>query len=44
MADDVLRLAGLVEGVNYRKQTSVAGGGIPDVTFLLPRDRCCTWT
>jgi DNA recombination protein RmuC len=39
MADDVLRLAGFVEGVNYRKQTAVAGGGIPDVTFLLPQGR-----
>ncbi len=39
MADDVLRMAGLVEGVNYRRQTGVSGGGIPDVTFLLPQDR-----
>jgi len=39
MADDVLRMAGLVEGVNYRRQTGVAGGGIPDVTFLLPQGR-----
>lgn len=37
MAEDVLRLSGLVEGVNYRKQTAVEGGrGIPDFTFLLP--------
>jgi len=39
MADDVLRLAGMVEGVSYRKQTAVAGGTIPDVTFLLPGGR-----
>ena len=39
MADDVLRMAGLTEGVNYRRQTGVAGGGIPDVSFLLPQDR-----
>ena len=39
MADDVLRSAGLVEGVNYVRQKGVAGGGIPDVTFLLPGDR-----
>ncbi len=39
MADDVLRLAGLTEGVNYQRQTGVAGGGIPDVTFLLPQGR-----
>lgn len=36
MADDVLRLAGLVEGVNYHKQQRLPGGGVPDVTFLLP--------
>ncbi len=36
MADDVLRLAGFVEGVNYRRQTALASGSIPDVTFLLP--------
>jgi len=39
MADDVLRMAGLVEGVNYLRQTSIAGGGIPDVTFILPGQR-----
>jgi DNA recombination protein RmuC len=38
MADDVLRTAGLLEGVNYRKQRAIAGGTIPDFTFLLPRD------
>lgn len=39
MAEDVLRLAGLHEGVNYTKQTSLEGEGtgIPDFTFLLPR-------
>jgi DNA recombination protein RmuC len=39
MADDVLRLAGMVEGVSYRKQTGLPGGAIPDVTFLLPGGR-----
>ena len=39
MADDVLRHAGMVEGVTYRKQTGIAGGSIPDVTFLLPGGR-----
>ena len=39
MADDVLRLAGMVEGVTYRKQTAVGGGSIPDITFLLPGGR-----
>ena len=39
MADDVLRLAGLHEGVNYTKRTGLTGEGtgIPDFTFLLPR-------
>jgi DNA recombination protein RmuC len=36
MAEDVLRLAGLAEGVNYRKQTATTSGTIPDFTFLLP--------
>jgi DNA recombination protein RmuC len=36
MADDVLRLAGFAEGINYRRQTGLSGGGIPDFTFLLP--------
>jgi DNA recombination protein RmuC len=38
MADDVLRLAGFVDGVNYRRRTAIAGSrGIPDYTFLLPQ-------
>lgn len=39
MADDVLRLAGFREHVNYVKQTAIAGDGrgIPDVTFFLPK-------
>src|SRR6478609_11743724 len=36
MAEDVLRLAGLLEGVNYRKQATLASAGRPDYTFLLP--------
>ena len=36
MADDVLRLAGFVEGINYRRQVALPGGTVPDVTFLLP--------
>jgi DNA recombination protein RmuC len=38
MADDVLRAAGFKEGINYRKQTAISGGTIPDFTFLLPGD------
>jgi len=41
MAEDVLRAAGLVEHVNYRKQRAVDGGGIPDFTFLLPGEQVC---
>ncbi|MBV8980926.1 MAG: DNA recombination protein RmuC [Acidimicrobiia bacterium] len=41
MAEDVLRAAGLIEHVNYRKQTATAEGGIPDFTFLLPGDQVC---
>jgi DNA recombination protein RmuC len=39
MAEDVLRLAGFVENVNYRKQRAVeTGRGIPDYTFFLPNN------
>lgn len=38
MADDVLRVAGLVEGVSYVKQRPLPHGTIPDVTFFLPQD------
>jgi DNA recombination protein RmuC len=38
MAEDVLRLAGFVEHVNYEKQTAVAGSrALPDYTFPLPK-------
>jgi DNA recombination protein RmuC len=40
MAEDVLRLAGFVENVNYRRQRAVEGGRVPDFTFLLPKDLC----
>ena len=39
MAEDVLRLAGLIEGVNYRKQATLQSAGRPDYTFLLPNER-----
>jgi DNA recombination protein RmuC len=39
MAEDVLRIAGFIENVNYLKQTALdSGGSRPDFTFLLPRD------
>lgn len=38
MAEDVLRMAGLVEKINYLKQAQIEGvGTTPDFTFLLPR-------
>ncbi len=37
MADDVLQLAGFVEGVNYEKQARVSSGERPDFTFMLPQ-------
>ena len=40
MAEDVLRLAGFIEGVNYVKQKRLPGGPIPDLTFLLPGKQC----
>lgn len=40
MAEDVLRMAGFIENINYRKQKALLGeeSGIPDFTFLLPQD------
>jgi DNA recombination protein RmuC len=38
MAEDVLRLAGFIEHVNYSKQTQIDGGtGRPDYTFHMPK-------
>ncbi len=39
MAEDMLHFMGLVEGVNYRKQTSLESGSRPDFTFLLPNKK-----
>ena len=40
MAEDILRVSGLIEGVNYRRNTRVEGGTTrPDFTFLLPQGR-----
>ena len=39
MAEDVLRTAGFVHGVNYVTQRA-AGSGRPDFTFPLPAGRC----
>ncbi len=40
MAEDVLRIAGFKEKMNYVKQTTLEeSGGRPDFTFFLPKDR-----
>jgi DNA recombination protein RmuC len=40
MAEDVLQLAGFVEGVNYLRQKALEGSGSrPDYTFQLPQGR-----
>ena len=38
MAEDVLRLAGFIEGINYLKQHAQGESGRPDFTFLLPHN------
>jgi DNA recombination protein RmuC len=37
MAEDILRAAGFVEGINYARQQSLPGGTVPDFTFHLPK-------
>jgi len=44
MAEDILRAAGMIEGVNYTRNTTTSGSGDgastrPDFTFLLPQNR-----
>jgi len=39
LAEDMLRAAGFVEGVNYEKQKQIDGGGRPDYRFEMPPDR-----
>ncbi len=38
MAEDIIQLCGLKEGINYRKQKQGEAGSKPDYTFLLPDD------
>jgi DNA recombination protein RmuC len=38
MAEDVLKLAGFVENINYMKQRQLVSGNKPDYTFLLPNN------
>ena len=37
MAEDILQAVGLVEGINYKKQSQTANGTRPDFAFFLPR-------
>ncbi len=37
MAEDVLRLSGMIEGINFIKQTALGTGSKPDFTFMLPQ-------
>lgn len=39
IADDVLKIAGFIEGVNYKKQQTTGEGSRPDFTFILPDNR-----
>lgn len=39
VAEDVLRIAGFIEGINYKKQVTTGEGSRPDFTFLLPDER-----
>lgn len=38
IAEDILRLAGFIENINYTKQKALSNGMRPDFTFLLPND------
>jgi len=38
MAEDVLRMAGFIDQVNYVKQKATVEGKIPDFTFFLPKN------
>ena len=39
MAEDMLNFMGLVEGVNYVKQSAIEAGTRPDFTFLFPNQK-----
>ncbi len=38
IAEDILRLAGFIEDVNYKKQVTLTTGERPDFTFILPQN------
>jgi len=37
IADDILRIAGFIENINYIKQKALSNGSRPDFTFMLPK-------
>ena len=39
MVEDILKFIGLMENVNYKKQSTVDSGERPDYTFILPKDK-----
>ena len=39
MVEDILKFIGLMENVNYKKQTTVESGERPDFTFILPKEK-----
>lgn len=39
MAEDMLKFMGLVEGINYIKQSAIESGTRPDFTFLFPNQK-----
>jgi len=39
MVEDILQFIGLVEGINYKKQSVVESGEKPDYTFRLPKEK-----
>ena len=39
MVEDILKFIGLMENVNYKKQTTIESGERPDYTFILPKDK-----
>lgn len=39
IADDILRISGLIEGVNYSRQDTTKSNTRPDFTFYLPNDK-----
>lgn len=39
MVEDILQFIGLVENINYRKQSMVESGEKPDYTFYLPKEK-----